>query len=152
MSGYGYRYHLQSAVAASAAPYGYTLTLWTSGAVTTHAEGGTPSAFDAVLLLTGAVAGFVVVGAVAYGGVHSLLSPGPPPQVRVWAGAHLPSVGLSITVVAVLCALVRDHLLWLLVGFAATTTYLTVIGLQFWAATRRGAEPAEPAEHPDDLP
>jgi hypothetical protein len=40
-------------------------------------------------------------------------------------------------VVAALCAVAGGHLLWLLVGFAATTTYLTVIGLQFWAAGRR---------------
>ncbi len=131
-----YRSTLQAAVAASAAPYGYTLTIWTSGAVTTHAEGGVPSAVDAVLLLCGAVAGFVVVGTAAYGGFHALLAPGPPPQVRVWAGAHLPSVGLSIAVVAGLCSLVAGHLLWLAVGLAATATYLTVIGLQFWAAGR----------------
>lgn len=131
-----YRANLQAAVAASAAPYGYTLTIWTSGAVTTHAEGGTPSALDAMLLLCGAVAGFVVVGTTAYGGFHALLAPGPPQQVRVWAGAHLPSVGLSIAVVAGLCAVVVGHVLWLLVGFAATGTYLTVIGLQFWAAGR----------------
>lgn len=136
MSAPSYRRNLQAAVAASAAPYGYTLTVWTSGAVTTHAEGGVPSALDAVLLLLGAVTGFVAVGTVAYGGFHSLLAPGPPQQVRVWAGAHLPSVGLSIAVVAGLCAVTGGHLLWLLVGFAATTTYLTVIGLQFWAASR----------------
>jgi hypothetical protein len=136
MSDTTYRSNLQAAVAASAAPYGYTLTVWTSGAVTTHAEGGAPSALDAVLLLLGAVSGFVIVGTVAYGGFHSLLTPGPPPRVRVWAGAHLPSVGLSIIVVAGLCGAVEGHLLWLGVGFAATTTYLTVIGLQFWAAGR----------------
>jgi hypothetical protein len=137
MSAPTYRTNLQAAVAASAAPYGYTLTIWTSGAVTTHAEGGAPSAVDALLLLLGAVSGFVVVGTVAYGGLHALLAPGPVQQVRVWAGAHLPSVGLSIGVVAGLCAVTSGHLLWLLVGFAATTTYLTVIGLQFWAAGRR---------------
>ncbi|HCB04108.1 MAG TPA: hypothetical protein DEQ43_07655 [Nocardioides bacterium] len=137
----GYRRHLQVAVAASAAPYGFTLTIWTSGAITTHAEGGSPSAADAVLLLSGAVCGFLVVGTVAYGGVHSLLAPGPPTQVRVWGGAHLPSVGLSIGVVAILCVLLADHVLWLAVGFCSTTSYLTVIGLQFWAATRRTPAP-----------
>jgi hypothetical protein len=132
-----YRGNLQAAVAASAAPYGYTLTVWTSGAVTTHAEGGTPSALDAVLLLLGAVAGFVVVGTFAYHGFRASLAPGRPQQVEVWAGVHVPSVGLSILVVVGLCAVLTGHLLWLLVGFVTTVTYLVVIGLQFWAAGRR---------------
>src|SRR4030095_9975506 len=64
-----YRHHLRAVVAASAAPYGYTLTLWTAGAVTSHAQ-GLPSALDALLLLAGAVTGFAAVGAVADGGLH----------------------------------------------------------------------------------
>ncbi|MQA14330.1 MAG: hypothetical protein GEV09_09195 [Pseudonocardiaceae bacterium] len=46
-----YRQYLRSSVAASAAPHGYTLTLWTCGAVTIHAEGAFPSTLDALLLL-----------------------------------------------------------------------------------------------------
>jgi hypothetical protein len=37
----------------SIAPYGYTLTVWTSDAVLTHAR-GVPSAPDALLLMLGA--------------------------------------------------------------------------------------------------
>ena len=61
-----YRAHLKSAVATSAAPYGYTLTVCTSGAVTTHAR-GVPTAWDALLLLAGAVLGFGATAAIAYG-------------------------------------------------------------------------------------
>lgn len=50
----GYRRGVRAVVAASAAPYGYTLTLWTSGAVAAHAQGGLPSARDALFLLAGA--------------------------------------------------------------------------------------------------
>ena len=57
-----YRQQLRAVVSASAAPHGYTLTLWTTGAITTHAEGGVPSAVDALLLLVGAVIGFGAVG------------------------------------------------------------------------------------------
>jgi hypothetical protein len=46
-----YRQQLRRVVAASAAPYGYTLTVWTSGAVATHAQGTLPTPLQAVLLL-----------------------------------------------------------------------------------------------------
>jgi hypothetical protein len=45
----------------SVAPYGYTLTVWTSGAVLTHAR-GIPSTADALLFMLGAVLGFALVG------------------------------------------------------------------------------------------
>ena len=95
-----YRHHLRAVVAASAAPYGYTLTLWTAGAVTTHAE-GLPSALDALLLLAGAVTGFAGVAAFAYGGINGVFAPrtrgeirglGRPPSA-VGGVKHLAGVG-----------------------------------------------------------
>ena len=50
-----YRSAVRTTVAASAAPYGYTLTIWTSGAVLSHAR-GIPSTGAALLFLVGAVA------------------------------------------------------------------------------------------------
>lgn len=138
----GYREQLRTVVAASAAPYGYTLTLWTAGAVTAHAESGLPTAWDAVLLLAGAVVGFGAVGTYAAGGLNEVLAPGAPARVRVWGGMHLPSVGLSILLVASLNAVLDGPVVWPLVGFTATTCYLLVIGLQFWLATHRG-DPTE---------
>ncbi len=136
----GYRDHLRAVVAASAAPYGYTLTLWTAGAVTAHAEEGLPTALDAVLLLAGAVVGFGAVGTYASGGFNAVLVPGSPGRVRVWGGMHLPSVGLSILLVVSINAMLNGPVVWPLVGFTATTCYLLVIGLQFWVATHRGEE------------
>ena len=137
----GYRDHLRAVVAASAAPYGYTLTLWTAGAVTAHAEAGLPTAMDAVLLLTGAVVGFGAVGTYASGGINAVLVPGAPGRVRVWGGMHLPSVGLSILLVTVINALLDGPVVWPLVGFTATSCYMLVIGVQFWVATHRGQDP-----------
>lgn len=148
MSGIGYRQHLRAVVAASSAPYGYTLTVWTAGAIATHAENAVPSSGDALLLLLGAITGFGAVGAYAFGSVNGVLAPGPRRDVRVWGGMHLPSVGLSIVLVTALTALVHGHLVWPLVGFTATATYLLVIGAQFWFATHRGDVPA-PLD-PDD--
>lgn len=139
-----YRHHLRAVVAASAAPYGYTLTLWTTGAVTTHAE-GLPSAVDALLLLAGAVTAFGAVGGYAFGSINGILMPGARGEIRVWGGVHLPSVGSSIVLVALITQVLRGPWVWPVVGFVATATYLLVIGVQFWLATHRGrlAEPTD---------
>jgi hypothetical protein len=129
----GYRAHLQSAVAASAAPYGYTLTIWTSGAVTTH-ERGIPTAWQAILFLLGAVLGFGIAAAVAYGRPTEVFASRQHGFVRLWGGFHLLSVGLAIAVVAAVVAIVDSPIVWLLVGLIATTTYLLTIAAQFTLA------------------
>ena len=80
-----YRTHLKTAVAASAAPYGYTLTIWTSGAVTTHAR-GIPTAWEALIFLAGAVLGFGLSAAIAYGRPNEVLTAREHSTVRLWAG------------------------------------------------------------------
>ncbi len=131
-----YRDHLRAAVARSAAPYGYTLTIWTSGAVTIHAH-GIPTTVDALLFLAGAVAGFAAVGAAAHGSPAQLLHAPEDVRVRLWGGFHVPSVGFAIGAVAIVTALVHDVLVWPLVGFAATSIYLLVIAAQFTIAESR---------------
>lgn len=147
-----YRQHLRAVVAASAAPYGYTLTLWTAGAVTTSEQGELPSSAEALLLLAGAVVGFGIVGTFAFGGINGILAPGTRGEIRVWGGMHLPSVGLSILVVGWVAGLVPGLPAWPLVGFVATTTYLLVIGGQFWLATQRGhvREPVDVVKPDED--
>ena len=131
-----YRHQLRAVVAASAAPYGYTLTLWTTGAVASHAE-GLPTALDALLLLAGAVTGFALVGAYAFGSINEILIPRTRGETRVWGGVHLPSVGSSILLVAVIVHTLRGVWVWPAVGFVATATYLLLLGAQFWLATHR---------------
>ncbi|MBD0282238.1 MAG: hypothetical protein ICV69_08605 [Thermoleophilaceae bacterium] len=131
-----YRIHLQAAVATSAAPYGYTLTVWTSGAVTMHAR-GIPSALEALLFLAGAVAGFAVVGAAAHGSPAQVLRASPDARVRLWGGFHLPSVGAAIAAVALASELIHDSLAWPVVGFLATGIYLLAIAAQFTVAEER---------------
>jgi hypothetical protein len=132
-----YRAHLRTTVASSAAPYGYTLTIWTSGAVTTHGH-GIPSAWEALLLLLGAVAGFGVAAAIAHGGPRATFSSdAEPSSVRVWGGFHLFSVGLSIGLAAAAAATLREPLVWPVVGFVSTAVYLIVTAGQFTIAERR---------------
>ncbi len=134
--GRSYRTHLKSAVATSAAPYGYTLTIWTSGAVTTHAR-GIPTAWEALLFLAGAVVGFGVTAALAYGRPSEILAPREHGSVRLWGGFHLVSVGLAIGAAALVTALVKDPVAWMIVGFASTLVYLVVIAAQFTLADER---------------
>ena len=132
-----YRSHLQAAVASSAAPYGYTLTIWTSGAVTTHAR-GIPSALEALLFLAGAVSGFALVGAFAHRSTDRVLRPPEEATVRLWGGFHLPAVGLAIAASALVVAVVDGVLDWPLVGFIVTCTYLLAIAAQFTLADTSG--------------
>jgi hypothetical protein len=135
-----YRDHLQSAVASSAAPYGYTLTIWTSGAVSTHHR-GIPTGWEALLFLAGAVMGFALIGAIAHGGARRVFRAPQEPTVRLWGGFHIPSVGLAIAASGIVAATVPGVFIWPAVGFVATSIYLLVIAGQFTVAdSRRGLE------------
>ncbi len=63
-----YQKTLRTAVGSSAAPYGYTLATWTTGAVLTNAR-GMPDTLSALTFMAGAVLGFAFVGVLAFGGV-----------------------------------------------------------------------------------
>jgi hypothetical protein len=117
-------------VASSAAPYGYTLTIWTSGAVTTHAR-GLPTTWEALLLLAGAVCGFAISAALAYGSATETFSSHDHRPIRLWAGFHLVSVGSAIGVSTAIAHMVENPVAWLAVGFAATAIYLLVAAAQF---------------------
>ena len=125
-----YRTHLRSAVATSAAPYGYTLTVWTSGAVTSHAR-GIPTAWEALLFLAGAVVGFGLTAGLAYGRPSKIFAPREHGSVRLWGGFHLVSVGLAIAGTALVTSLIKSPIVWLAVGFVGTFVYLVVIAAQF---------------------
>jgi hypothetical protein len=132
-----YRAHLQTTVATSAAPYGYTLTIWTSGAVTTHAR-GIPSTSEALLLLGGAVLGFALTATIAHGSPSSVFARQVHDGVRLWGAWHLASVGSAIAASAALAHVIESPVAWLVVGFGATSLYLLVAAGQFMFAERIG--------------
>ena len=123
-----YRRALQGAVAASAAPYGYTLTIWTSGAVLAHRR-GIPTAWGAVLFMVGAVLGFAIVGIAAYGGIGPM-RPAEPAPFSLWQALHFVSVGAAIGSAALVARVVHGLGAWLLGGLLATVLYLCGVGLQ----------------------
>jgi hypothetical protein len=129
-----YRRGLRTTVAASAAPYGYTLTIWTSGAVLAH-ERGIPDALGSVLFGGGALLGFGVVGLVAYGGIGGQPVPAPAP-FSVWHSLHVVGVGVAIGLALAAGELLDHDAAWLLGGFAATVVYLLAGGLPHALARR----------------
>jgi hypothetical protein len=128
MRGDRYRDALGETVIASAFPYGYTLTIWTSGAVLAHAR-GLPTTVDAFLFVGGALIAYVVVATIAFSGFHGR-------RLRrldvfsLWEAFHLLSIGVTIGAAAVVAHLVHSLAAWPLDGFLATALYLTLSAFQ----------------------
>lgn len=135
--------HLRTAMAtiatASAAPYGYTVSLWSAGALLTHYH-GIPRPGEVFLFIAGAVLGYAVVGAAAYG---ALRDEGP---LRVGQGhivtglLHWFAAGLAVGTVT-LVAPYTGTIAWALGSFIATSLYLIAAGVQLALATQ-GRDPA----------
>lgn len=126
-------------MSATAAPYGYTLSVWTAGTLTIRQAGAFPATVDVLLFVFGAVLGFAALSALVFGGIGDVLTPTSRAEVRVWGGLHLPALGTSVLASSVLVHLVHGHAVWPAVGFCATVTYLVVLAAQYWLASRRGS-------------
>jgi len=132
-----YKAALRATVVASAAPYGYTLTIWTSGAILSHSH-GLPSSSQAFFFLTGAVAGYAAVGAFAFRRQSEPFSPEPTRAV-IWGALHVVSVGLAIGSATIIAHRVTSSAAWPLGGFASTAIYLLASASQLAVVhTRRG--------------
>ncbi len=132
-----FRPALATIVAASAAPYGYTVSIWSSGAILMAAH-GVPSGAEVAGLIAGALSGFGLLGRAA----RTPLARGAPlddPGDRVAAGTlHWLAVLAAIGAVA-LVARLPGWLAWPLGSLIATTTYLLAAGLQLAIVTARHA-------------
>jgi hypothetical protein len=127
-----YRSAIRATVVASAAPYGYTLTIWTSGAVLSHTR-GIPNTFEALLFLIGAVAAYALVGALAFVRVEQALPPDPARAV-IWGGLHIFSVGLAIVAASLVAHMMGSVVAWPLGSFLATAIYLLGSAVQLTLA------------------
>ena len=128
-----YRNRLRVTLGSSAAPYGYTLATWTSGAVLTNAR-GIPNAAAALTFMIGAVLGFVFVGALAFGGVSAHFDRAPGEAPLVWGSFHFLSIAVAIGGAWVVSYFVESFLAWPLGGFVATALYLLVAAAESTAA------------------
>ena len=123
-------------VSASAPPYGYTVSVWTSGAILMHFR-SSPNVGDVFLFAAGALLGFALLGLVAHGTLRAAPPLGPGLD-WVRAGAlHWFAVGAALGVVT-LVAEIPSWIAWPLGSFAATTLYIAVAGLQLAFVTRQG--------------
>ncbi len=123
-------------VGQSAIPYGYTLTIWCSGAAIEHSH-GTPTVADTLLFLVGAIAGFASLGVLARSAPAAPLEPPHGGMIRT-GQIHLLAVGLALGTAA-LVALIHSFAVWPLGGFTATVVYLALTGIELAAATRYAA-------------
>ena len=123
-----YRQAARRVVSLSIAPYGYTLTIWTSGAVLTHAR-GVPTSVDALLFMLGAVAGFALVGAASFGGIRANTDVDPH-HPALWGGLHVLPIALAIGLATLIADMVENLASWPLAGFAVTTVYLALLAGQ----------------------
>lgn len=124
-----YRRRLRTMVGSSAAPYGYTLATWTSGAVLTNAR-GIPDVLAALMFMVGAVLGFAFVGTLAFGGVTKHFDREQGEAPLIWGSFHFFSVGLAIGVAALVAQYTESFIAWPLGSFVATVTYLLVAGAE----------------------
>ena len=120
-------------VGTSAAPYGFTLATWTTGAVLVGAQ-GIPSTLAALAFMVGAVSGFAVVGAVAFGGVGKHFDQESGEARLIWGSFHFFSVGCAIGASALVARYVDGFAAWPLAGFLYTSIYLLVVGAESAAA------------------
>lgn len=131
-----YGRNLRSAVGSSAAPYGFTLAVWTTGAVIIHSQ-GLPNAFEALGFAAGAVLAFACVGFMAFGDLTGSSGEGQP-KTALWGNFHFLSVGLAIGAAVLVTTLLGNQFVWFLASFCSTACYLLALGAEFTVADGEG--------------
>jgi hypothetical protein len=118
---------LDTTLRSSVVPYGYTVTIWASGAYLIHLQ-GTPSMGQAFLFVSGALLAFAALAAFSHG--RAVSAPAPAGKLHPDAAHPILAAGLHITAVgiALFAAGVIDRgtgeAAWLLGSFAVTFIYL----------------------------
>lgn len=130
-----YRRAVVTMLEASAAPYGYTVTLWSSGAVAIHFQ-GPPDLLDIALFAGGGVAAFALLAALLHPAAQGTTPLPPGPSSLVAGSVDFLAVGLAVGA-AGLVALIPARPAWVLVSFVATALYLLIASLQLALAAAR---------------
>lgn len=123
-----YRKNLGNVVRSSAAPYGYTLSVWTTGAALIHVQ-GIPAFLGTFGFALGSVLGFFCVGVLAFGGMSDHVG-SESGQSLLWGSLHFLSVGLSVGVATLVAHAIQNVIAWPVAGFLTTTIYLLGIGAE----------------------
>ncbi len=135
-----YRADVRSVIGSSADAYGYTLTVWSAGAMLSHAY-GPPNPLEVFSFFGGAVLAFALVGALAFGGVTARFGD-ESNWIELWGSFHFLSVGLAVGAAWLAAAYAPSFPGWPLGAFVATAAYLAVVGAEDaaadWRADREG--------------
>ena len=123
-----YRSDLRNVIGSSASAYGYTLTVWSTASVLTHAY-ALPSPPEVFSFFLGAVAGFAVVGTLAFGGLTAEFG-SESRRVRLWGGFRFVSVAVAVGAAWLLSSRVPSMPGWPLGSFVATVCYFGVVGAE----------------------
>ena len=123
-----YRSDLRNVVGFSASAYGYTLTIWSTGMVLSHAY-GPPSPPLVFSFFLGAVFAFAVVGVLAFGGVTVEFGV-ESSRIQLWGSFRFLSVGIAVGLTWLISAYALSFPGWPLGGFVATASYLVVVGAE----------------------
>ncbi|HTU86334.1 MAG TPA: hypothetical protein VMF57_12220 [Solirubrobacteraceae bacterium] len=125
-------------VSSAAAPYGYTLTVWSSGALLIHSR-GSPAVWEVFLFLTGAVVAFAVLWLLGRGTIEHA-RPVSHQSARAMAGAlDLFAVGVAVGASALL-AMIQSWAAWPLTSLGATMLYMVAGSIQLAIAEQREAQ------------
>lgn len=136
-----YRAALRAVAGRSAVPYGYTVTLWSSGALLMHAR-GTPDVGDVFLFVAGAVGAFAVLGAIVRSTASDVIAPSTADLV-ITGTLNVVAVGAAVGAVG-LIALIATTADWAFASFTATAVYLGGSALQLaWVHTGSARVPAD---------
>jgi hypothetical protein len=123
-------------VSSSATPYGYTVSLWSTGALLLHSH-STPAVWEVFLFAAGAVLGFTLIGLIAHGRMWAATTLPHGPETVLAGLLHWFAVGAAVGAAA-LVALIPGWVAWPLASLSATLLYLVGASAQLaFVASRR---------------
>jgi hypothetical protein len=125
---------LATVLRSSAIPYGYTVTVWTSGMMLARHR-GFPSTGQVFLFAVGAVAAFALLGSIVRLG-HGIPFDPRHGVLRRTGMVQLVAVAGALGAVT-LVALIHSGIDWPLGAFVATSTYLALATLELAVVERR---------------
>jgi hypothetical protein len=125
---------MRTVLRGSALPYGYTVTLWSTGAVTLGRH-GPPGVGYVFLFAAGAIVAFAAVALLGRLGASEALDTRPGDLLATGV-THVAGVGAGIGAAALIAKL-SGGVAWPLASFAATVVYLLLASLELLFARGR---------------
>ena len=135
-----FRRCLALVVAAMDLPFGYTLTIWSSGALAINRYGA-PRVVEIFAFLLGAIGTYVVVASV----VVADLGPVTPVRVRRSTLFNVFSIAAAIVVSGTTGLIDNAIAGYFVASLAGTLVYLFALATYNWLTTRTRSGPSEPS-------